>query len=66
MHSSCNTGKNRSQLSVIFEVIGTPQVEDLPHLDENTAALLSNLPAKTPQVFYAATNLTTNINTDVS
>lgn len=44
-------GKNRSQLSVIFEVIGTPQVEDLPHLDENTAALLSNLPAKTPQNF---------------
>jgi hypothetical protein len=43
-------GKNRSQLSVIFDVIGTPQLDDLPHLDENTAALLSNLAPRTPQV----------------
>jgi hypothetical protein len=46
------TGKNRSQLSVIFEVIGTPQLDDLPHLDENTAQLLSNLPTRSPQVRY--------------
>jgi hypothetical protein len=45
-------GKNRSQLSVIFEVIGTPQLDDLPHLDENTAQLLSNLPTRSAQVRY--------------
>jgi hypothetical protein len=37
---------------VIFEVIGTPQLDDLPHLDENTAQLLSNLPTRSPQVRY--------------
>jgi hypothetical protein len=31
-------------------VIGTPQLDDLPHLDENTAQLLSNLPTRSPQV----------------
>jgi hypothetical protein len=48
--TSRSLGKNRSQLSVIFDVIGTPQLDDLPHLDENTAALLSNLAPRTPQV----------------
>jgi len=36
---------------VIFEVIGTPSVDDLPHLDADTASLLSNLGYRPPQVF---------------
>jgi hypothetical protein len=43
-------GKNRSQLSLIFDVLGTPQPEDLPHLDADTAALLANIPHRPPQV----------------
>eukprot|EP01032_Pedospumella_encystans_P016967 gene16967-19337_t len=46
-------GKNRSQLSVIFEVIGTPSVDDLPHLDADTASLLSNLGYRPPQDFQS-------------
>lgn len=46
-------GKNRGQLSVIFDVIGTPSVEDLPHLDTDTASLLSNLAYRPPQDFHS-------------
>jgi serine/threonine protein kinase len=42
-------GRNRSQLSVIFEVIGTPNAADMPHLDANTARLLGHLGPRTPQ-----------------
>lgn len=36
-------GRNRSQLNVIFEVMGTPSEEDLTHVDDSTALLLKNL-----------------------
>lgn len=44
-------GRNRSQLNVIFDVIGTPSQEDLPYLDSDTAALLNQLPKREGQVF---------------
>ena len=42
--------RSRSQLNVIFDVIGTPLARDLTHMDHNTATLLSHLPPRTPQV----------------
>jgi hypothetical protein len=41
---------NRSQLNVIFEVIGTPSESDLAHLDKRTADILRSLPAKLGKV----------------
>ncbi|KAJ1427482.1 kinase-like domain-containing protein, partial [Ochromonadaceae sp. CCMP2298] len=41
--------RNRSQLSVIFEVIGTPAAEDMPHIDGNIARLLGHLGPRQPQ-----------------
>jgi len=42
--------RSRSQLNVIFDVIGTPLPRDLTHMDSGTATLLSHLPPRSPQV----------------
>ncbi len=43
-------GSHRSQLSVIFDVIGTPTLLDLDFLDEKTAALLRDIEPRHPKV----------------
>jgi hypothetical protein len=43
---------NRSQLNVIFEVIGTPKEEELAHLDPQTATILRGLSRKHSKVLY--------------
>jgi hypothetical protein len=42
---------SRSQLSVIFDVIGTPNPEDLRDFDENTSAILGSIKKSIPKVF---------------
>ena len=43
-------GSHRSQLSVIFDVIGTPSHADLDFLDDKTAALLKDIEIRRPKV----------------
>ena len=45
-------GNTRSQLNIIFEVIGTPTVDDLDCLDDKTAKLLSKLKHKAARDFH--------------
>lgn len=42
---------NRSQLNVIFEVIGTPREDELSHLDQQTAGILRGLARKQSKDF---------------
>lgn len=44
-------GRTKSQLNVIFDVIGTPLVKDLTHIDGDTAILLKHLSPRIPQVY---------------
>eukprot|EP00599_Poterioochromonas_sp_BG-1_P002787 CAMPEP_0173142248 /NCGR_PEP_ID=MMETSP1105-20130129/5979_1 /TAXON_ID=2985 /ORGANISM="Ochromonas sp., Strain BG-1" /LENGTH=482 /DNA_ID=CAMNT_0014055611 /DNA_START=90 /DNA_END=1535 /DNA_ORIENTATION=- len=37
---------HRSQLNIIFDILGTPSEEDLAHLDKRTADILRSLPPK--------------------
>lgn len=37
---------HRSQLNVIFDILGTPTEEDLSHLDKRTADILRSLAPK--------------------
>lgn len=39
---------HRSQLNVIFDILGTPSEEDLAHLDKRTADILRSVPHKEP------------------
>ena len=41
---------HRSQLNVIFDILGTPSEEDLAHLDKRTADILRSVPHKEPLV----------------
>lgn len=41
---------NRSQLNIIFDVLGTLSEEDLAHLDQRTADILRGLNTKEPKV----------------
>lgn len=45
---------NRSQLNVIFEVIGTPKDEELAHLDTQTASILRGLSRKHSKVAFTS------------
>ena len=45
-----NFSNDRSQLNIIFSVIGTPRPEELRHLDPTTAAIFNNVKARQPQV----------------
>lgn len=46
-------GNTRSQLNIIFDVIGTPREEDLRHItDHQTLHFLRNVPARSPKVRY--------------
>jgi len=40
--------KSSSQLNVILSVLGTPQPDQLSHLDEKTVAILAKMPVKPP------------------
>lgn len=42
---------DRSQLHVIFDVLGTAKEDDLRHYDTTTSALLKRLPEKEPKLF---------------
>ena len=41
---------NRSQLNIIFDVIGTPSDADIAHLDHTTSSVLRNLDKKDGKV----------------
>ena len=43
-------GRSKSQLSVIFEVLGTPSDEELSYLDERTAGILKRLKKRPTKV----------------
>jgi hypothetical protein len=47
-----NFGSTRSQLNIILDIIGSPNEEDLHHLDPQTANLLRNSVKKAPRVSY--------------
>lgn len=45
-----NYSNSSSQLNVILDVLGSPQADQLSHLDSKTAEIVASMPAKQPKV----------------